>query len=133
MEPPKSQILIVDDNPMDRLLLQGMCKKLKLKGIQEAEDGNVALAKIDRALEMGHPFDLVLVDWNMPSASGLRVLQHIRQHPRMKTTKVVLVTGHSDQEKVEEALALQVDDFIVKPVDFEVLSAKLVKLGFGTF
>ena len=69
----------------------------------------------DRSL---HPLpQLVLLDINMPKASGLEVLEWIRQEPRFKSLPVVILTSSSRPEDREKAHQLGADDYLLKPSD----------------
>ncbi len=128
MLPPNLRALVVDDNQTDRLVVRKMLEKLGLTDIQIAEDGTIAESKLASAEKMGRHFQLVIVDWNMPGANGLKVLQTVRQSKASKLTKVIIMTGTAESEVVEAAVVAGVNDFIVKPVALAVLTEKLNKL-----
>jgi two-component system, chemotaxis family, chemotaxis protein CheY len=127
----KTHILIVEDNPTDRLVTKSILRKLNFRDIQEAENGAIAISKIEVALEIGRPFELIVLDWNLPQTSGLNLLKYLKSHPRLKSTQVIVMTATSDRFTVDDALSLKPDDFIVKPVELETLQRKLEKIGFN--
>lgn len=124
----KTKVLIVDDNPTDRLILKTVLEKLRFSYVQEAEDGAVAQGKINTSLDMHEPFGLVLLDWRMPRKDGLNLLKFIKSEPKMRNAVIIIMTGTSEQKFVEEVIALGVNDFIVKPFDVNVVEAKIKKL-----
>ena len=80
--------------------------------VGEAADGMEALAQID-ALHL----DIVIMDINIPIMSGLKVIQVSRiKHPKIA---YVIVSGYDDFSYCQQALRLQITDYILKPVDYE--------------
>jgi len=72
---------------------------------------------------LGEAYDAILCDIDLPGQSGLDLLRTLRA--RGSQTPFVLVTAHSGRENQIEARRLGCDDFIVKPIDFELLLAVL--------
>jgi two-component system, chemotaxis family, chemotaxis protein CheY len=115
--------LIVDDSRFVRELVRGL---LERRGIEceEAADGLIAL---DR-LHGGVPFDLALVDWNMPNMDGLEMLKQMRAEGYSET-KVMMVTTEAENEFIVRALNAGADEFLMKPFNDEAFSEKLAMLG----
>jgi two-component system chemotaxis response regulator CheY len=115
--------LIVDDSRFVRGFLRGL---LEERGIEcvEAADGQAGLD----ALHTGVPFDLALVDWNMPVMDGLEMLKRMRAEgfPEMK---VMMVTTEAENDFILRALDAGADEYLMKPFDDEALSEKLAMLG----
>lgn len=111
-------ILIADDEFSNRLLLQ----RVLMKGhrITEAEDGRQALALLQQ-----ETFDLVLLDIMMPGMSGLDVLQHIRSTHETVDLPVILISALSQNADMVRGLQIGANDYIVKPFDLEVISARI--------
>jgi two-component system cell cycle response regulator DivK len=63
--------------------------------------------------------DLILLDIQLPHEDGYVVLQHIRQHPKLRATKVVAVTANVLPADEQQARAAGFDGFIGKPLDFD--------------
>ena len=124
----KLNVLVVDDNASDRLVAKAMLAKAGLRSVQEAEDGSIAEKKILTALEIGKPFELILLDWKMPRGNGISILEMIRTNAKLKNTKVLMVTGLADPKLVKEAKQLNVDGFLVKPLTSASLDEKIQKL-----
>ena len=116
--------LIVDDSRFVRGFLRGL---LEEKGIEceEAADGNAGLAQ----LHAGKPFDLALVDWNMPVMNGFDMLQHLRAEG-FDGVKVMMVTTEAENDYILRALDSGADEYLMKPFDDQALSEKLYMLGF---
>jgi len=115
--------LIVDDSRFVRGYLRGL---LEEKGIEceEAADGQ---AGIDQ-LTAGLPFDLALVDWNMPVMNGLDMLKTMRAQG-YSDVKVMMVTTEAENDFIIRALDAGADEYLMKPFDDEALTEKLAMLG----
>lgn len=110
----KLRVLPVDDEIMIRegfkRLFDWEAHECEVVG--EAADGMEALAQIDAL----HP-DIVIMDINIPIMSGLKVIQVSRiKHPKIA---YVIVSGYDDFSYCQQALRLQITDYILKPVDYE--------------
>jgi DNA-binding response OmpR family regulator len=70
-------------------------------------------------------FDLILLDLVMPGMSGIEVLNDIRGGRETADLPVIMLTGRSDSAAAVEALAAGADDHVAKPVDFDVLAARI--------
>ena len=68
---------------------------------------------------------LVLSDINMPGMSGLELLQEIKQKFENPSPVVMMITAYGDAENFNMAKKLGADDFLTKPVDFNLLKEKL--------
>lgn len=115
------KVLIVDDSGtmrhMERLTLQ----EIGISDVKEAGDGAEAL----KELEQG-PFDLVLMDWNMPNLSGIDTLKQIKANPAFRKIPVVMVTSEADKDHVMKAIQSGAADYILKPFSAKKLKAKLM-------
>ena len=115
------RILVVEDDHIQRTILKQILKKLGYPNVVEATDGPQAL----KVLTISKP-NIVITDWNMPKASGIELVTRIRrQNP---TIPIIMMTAHSEKALVVEAVKAGVNDFIVKPVEPELLAAKLRKV-----
>jgi two-component system chemotaxis response regulator CheY len=115
--------LIVDDSRFVRGYVRSL---LEEKGIEceEAGDGQAAL---DLVLA-GNPFDLALVDWNMPVMNGLEMLTQLRGRGFLGI-KVMMVTTEAENDFIIRALDAGADEYLMKPFDGEALTEKLSMLG----
>ncbi|MFY9269195.1 MAG: chemotaxis response regulator CheY [Candidatus Manganitrophaceae bacterium] len=119
----KMKILVVDDMSTMRRIVKNTLKQLGYVNIEEAEDGNGALAKL-----RGEPFGFVVSDWNMPNMTGLDLLKAIRQDPALAAIPVLMVTAEAKKENVLEAVQAGVSNYIVKPFTAETLKEKIDKI-----
>jgi len=113
------RILIAEDSD---LMAAFLGKLLRDAGHQTvvASDGAKALRWYER-----EPFDVVLTDWEMPHLDGPGLCRRIREIPRREYTYVILQTIRAGREDLLAALDAGADDFLSKPVDAELLFARL--------
>ncbi|GAB1258197.1 response regulator [Aurantivibrio plasticivorans] len=116
------RVLIAEDDNYSADLLKEILTDLKITNLELASDGNQALAKIFQAEE---GFDLVLCDWNMPGKTGLEVHQLMRADARYAKTIFMLVSAVSEGEQIRTAIQQGVNDYVVKPVDEDILKKKI--------
>ncbi|HET6440690.1 MAG TPA: sigma-54 dependent transcriptional regulator [Anaeromyxobacter sp.] len=111
MEPQRSRILVVDDDPASRDLLR---RVLATEGheVVEAADGREALANLSR-----QPADLVVSDIRMPDLDGVQLLERMRE--LAPDVPVVLVTAFGDVEGAVEAIRRGAFDYLAKPYDVD--------------
>jgi len=113
------QILIVDDNEMNRNLLK---RQLKKRGynIAVANSGSQAIVHISE-----NPVDLVLLDIDMPGMDGIETLRRIRSDEHSKHIPVIMVTAGNDAKTMETCLNHGANDYIPKPLDIDFLNARI--------
>ena len=112
------RVLIVDDETAIREMI---VLALEMAGYEtvEAADGLQALSLIQ-----SQPFDLVLMDWMMPGASGLETARRIRKDEQNKALPIVMLTAKEDEDAKITGLSVA-DDFITKPFSPRELVARL--------
>lgn len=111
--PPTLQImrtvLIADDEPSMRLLVHATIESDDY-AVVEAADGAEAWAMVQK-----HKPSLVLLDVQMPERTGIEVLRSIKSDPRLKATKVILLTSKAQESDVEAGLIAGADFYLTKP------------------
>ena len=124
----KLRVLLVDDEIMIR---EGFKRLFDWEAhgcevIGEAADGMEALGQIDTLLP-----DIVIMDINIPIMSGLKVIQMSRiKHPKIA---FVIVSGYDDFSYCQQALRLQITDYILKPVNYEEFGSCIDRLKIELF
>jgi CheY-like chemotaxis protein len=119
------KILVVDDETdIQTLFEQRFRKEIRNKLVEFvfAFSGENALAYLN---EHVHEAVLILSDINMPGMSGLQLLEHIKQKFSTPPPVVMMITAYGDSENYNMAKQLGADDFLTKPVDFNLLKEKL--------
>lgn len=119
----KIKILVVDDFSTMRRIIKNILKQIGYINIDEAEDGNGALARLKQ-----DKYDLVISDWNMPNMSGLDLLKAIRADSALNSVPVLMVTAEAKKENVIEAIKSGVNNYIVKPFTAEILKERIEKI-----
>jgi two-component system chemotaxis response regulator CheY len=115
--------LIVDDSKVIRKVARHILETLNFK-VDEAEDGQAALARCDDAMP-----DVVLLDWNMPVMSGMEFLRNLRARSYAVQPKVVFCTTENDLIHIRAAIDAGADEYVMKPFDRETLESKLQIVG----
>jgi CheY-like chemotaxis protein len=116
-----AHILIVDDEESIRELIKEV---LSMHGhtFDMAGNGAEALEKIRAA-----KYDLVIMDRNMPKMTGVQALAMLRTNPAYKDLKVLMCTSASVAKEVDEAFQAGASDYILKPINLQLLSGKVQK------
>lgn len=110
------RVLVVDDNLMAREILTQMVQGFGLD-CSAAADGKAALHMLEQANAAQRPYQMVLMDWQMPGMDGLQVAEHIRSHAHLSTTPAMLmVTAYCRDEVLERVEQLELQGLLIKPV-----------------
>ena len=123
MSDPKLKFLVVDDFSTMRRIVRNLLKELGFTNVDEAEDGAIALQKLNSG-----QFDFVVTDWNMPNMDGLALLQTIRRSPHLKHLPVLMITAEAKKENIIAAAQAGASGYIVKPFTAATLSEKMQKI-----
>ncbi len=118
--------LVIDDSRAMRSILAGILDDLEFE-VEQAADAEMAY----EVLKSDSGFDLALVDWNLPSMSGLELVKLVRQRQELAGLRLMMVTTETELARVREALEAGADEYIMKPFDKEMLLEKLNLLGIG--
>jgi PAS domain S-box-containing protein len=124
-------VLVAEDNEINALLARALLAKLGHRPVVVA-DGAEALAAWRAAQADGAPFDIVLMDVQMPGIDGLEATRQIRTAEATadgRRTPIVALTANAFAEDRESCIAAGMDDFLVKPLDRERLAALLTELS----
>jgi CheY-like chemotaxis protein len=115
-------ILVVEDDADSRLMMRTL---LEMKGyrIIEAEDGPGAIEMAERERPQ-----LVIMDLQLPRMHGFAVARHIRQHAELCLTPIVIMSGHDPLYHRPLALAAGCNEYLNKPLDFDLLERTLLHL-----
>jgi CheY-like chemotaxis protein len=123
------KILVVDDEQDVQLLFQQRFRKEIKKNEYEfvfAFSGEEALTYL---AQHSQEAVLILSDINMPGMSGLDLLDKIKSTYNEPPPVVMMITAYGDEENYKTAIKLGADDFLTKPVEFNVLKEKLKELS----
>ena len=116
---PASSLLVVDDNSMNRIMLSRYITKLGYRS-SLAENGRQALEKLQ-----AEPYDLVLLDVQMPEMDGYQVLEQLKADPRLRDIPVIMISAVDELESVVTCIELGAQDYLPKPFNPVLLRARL--------
>lgn len=117
--------IVIDDSSAMRMILKRIVGSLGFD-VTLAEHGEDALQKMEAA---GHPFDVALIDWNMPVMNGLEFIQTVRDDPRYSAVTLMMVTTESEHGQMVRALAAGAHEYLIKPFTPDAVAEKLELLG----
>jgi len=114
-----ARLLVVDDNKVNRLLL---ARSLELQGHTAAlaENGRVALELLKR-----EPFDLLLLDIEMPEMNGIQVLEEMKSDRQLRDLPVIVTSAIEGLDNVVRCIELGAEDYLHKPVNPVLLKARI--------
>ena len=114
-----ARLLVADDNKVNRLLL---ARSLEQQGhkVSLAENGRVALEMLRR-----EPFDLVLLDMEMPEMDGFQVLEQLVGDLQLRDLPVIVTSSLEGIDHVVRCIELGAEDFLTKPVNPVLLKARI--------
>ena len=115
------RFLIVDDHPMNQMVVQIMLRKRWPQcQIDIAENGSLALERLNQ-----ESYDLVLMDLYMPVLDGFAATKHIRRHtdPRIRSTAIIGLTANKVSGDIQSCLDLGMQSVVFKPIDQEIFFA----------
>jgi len=127
------RILIVDDEMVSRTKLELIMEYFG--DCQTAEHGEEALAAFHEAHQNRDPFDLLMLDINLPGMDGIKLLSAIRDAEkqlnidRANRAKILIISSYRDKERIVASVQSGCDDYIGKPFEMELIRQKLRKLG----
>lgn len=115
--------LVIDDSRAMRMIIRTALQDLGYT-CEEAADGKEALG----VLQESGPFDIALVDWNMPVLNGLEFVKAVRQGHAHDAMKLMMVTTEVETSQVCKALEAGANEYLMKPFTKDVLKDKLQML-----
>ena len=113
------KILLVEDDPVISTLLKDLLKD-KQFNVSHVDDGTKALEAVKNT-----PFDLILLDENLPTMNGSEVLIHLKANPNHVNIPVIMLTSLDDEEFQASIINEGADDYITKPFRMNVLLARI--------
>jgi DNA-binding response OmpR family regulator len=115
-------VLVVEDDEIQSKLIEELLRQAGLNFVS-VKDGHTALDKLTQ-----EKFNLVISDVNMPGISGFNLVKTVRGLAHLKDIPFIFVTGRRRTSDVARAIDSGVDDYIVKPIDRDMLLAKIESL-----
>ncbi|MDO6444696.1 ATP-binding protein [Colwellia sp. 1_MG-2023] len=118
----KVTILLVEDNLVNQLVAKELLKSMQAD-VTVVENGQLAIESLEES-----PFDVVLMDIQMPVMDGLTATKILRENEKFKDLPIIAMTAHARQEDIENSLAAGMNLHIAKPVNAELLLSSILKV-----
>jgi two-component system phosphate regulon response regulator PhoB len=118
-EQNKPYVLIVEDEAPLVTLLRYNLEKQGFR-VEDAGDGGEALTRITEA-----PPDLLLLDWMLPTMSGIELCRQLRRRPNTRALPIIMLTARAEDQDAVRGLDTGADDYITKPFNTEALIARI--------
>ena len=124
----RARLLLVDDDRLNRLLVQSILESVEGIIVNEAESAKEALAILEK-----QKFDLIITDIQMPEMTGIEMIRKLKEKPGYlnQTTPVLACTADITPETIREVREAGIADYLLKPFDETGLMKKLRKLLAG--
>ena len=125
------RVLVVDDNESARLVLANLLGGMGFQ-VSLADSGKAALDAVDRAAAQSNPYDILLLDWQMPGMDGIEVARRVRNRPLDRMPHMLMVTSYGREEVINGAEMVGIEDVLIKPVCASLLFDTVVRVLGGT-
>jgi signal transduction histidine kinase/CheY-like chemotaxis protein len=121
------RVIVMDDTAVSRRAIERQLQSCGIEAVVVA-DGDRFLGELDAAAERGTPFDVAIVDRQMPTATGSGLAEQIHAMPGLSTTKLILATSVGVQDVSDEVRWGGFDAFVAKPLHRATLVATLCQV-----
>jgi two-component system chemotaxis response regulator CheY len=116
-------VLIVDDSKVMRDMIVACLRPHGELAFSHAASGLEAIEKLSL-----HPFELLVLDLNMPDIGGIEVVEFVRSQDQLRTLPIIIVTTRGDDASRSRALSAGASRFMTKPFSPEALLAEVSAL-----
>ena len=120
-----AHVLVIDDNLTNRTVLTHMVEGFGCK-IEAVSSGAKGLEVLRQAFRAGNPYDIVLLDMQMPGMDGEQTAQAIRSDPSLKNVKIIILTSMGKRGDAARLEALGCSAYLLKPVKQQMLREALI-------
>ena len=126
-----TRVLLIEDNPGDVELLRiGFDEGRRQVALDVAGDGRTGLARlVDAARGVTPPWQLIVVDLNLPFYGGFELLAFIKRHERLRNVPAVVLTSSDRPAERVRARELDADGYFLKPTSFDGYATLIGALG----
>jgi PAS domain S-box-containing protein len=122
-----ARVLMAEDNPVNMMIAVAMLEHWGVR-VEQAGDGRAAVDAVHAAVRDGRPFDVVVMDVQMPIMGGHEAARELRRHYSPGTLPILALTAAALVSERDEALEAGMDDFLTKPIDASKLRRTLAGL-----
>ncbi len=116
----RMKVLIVDDSRSLRMVLRRELNAIGITNTDMAEDGTTAIEALRK-----EPFDLMLLDMEMPELTGIDVLRIVKADPELHHVPVIIVSGSEKVDRTVECIQIGAEDYLPKPFNSVLLRARV--------
>ncbi len=117
----KKKALIVDDSNSIRMLTRSILLDAGFKYVAQAKNGKEAYSIVKST-----GIDFIICDWDMPVMNGLELFKLIHEDPELDKITFIMLTSSSESDKVKEAIASGITNYILKPFNADTLLKNIV-------
>lgn len=107
--------LVVDDHPLNRVILRETLEACGAS-VTEAVDGTAALDELSRAAKLDTPYELLLLDAQMPGMSGFQVIEQLNSSSMGPRPVTIMLTSHHWADDIAHTYDLKLGGYLVKPI-----------------
>ncbi|MBN1522089.1 MAG: response regulator [Candidatus Aureabacteria bacterium] len=118
-----TRVLVVDDEENARYILNLKLTMKKSFIVDEAENGKIALEKVAE-----NKPDIIILDVMMPEMDGYECCKHLKENPETEDIPIIFLTAKTRTTDIIQGIRVGVDDYIMKPYDFEDLYERMMKI-----
>lgn len=109
------RILIVDDNETNRRNLRGILERWDTL-VTDVKNGEQGVLAIRRAMTAGTPFDLILIDEQMPTVSGAQMIEHIKNDPAITGVPILMLSQGDGEKRPHPPIEKAISAYMMKPI-----------------
>jgi two-component system, chemotaxis family, chemotaxis protein CheY len=120
------RILLIED---ERIIREIITRFLKSMGVKDVDDFSTAESGWEQLVTKGKPYDAVVLDLNLPGASGQTFLKKLREipHPVAKGIPIIVLTGENNPNTYKQIEPFGISSYLIKPVSQDVLKSAVEK------
>lgn len=121
------RVLVVDDNEHSREVICDMLRSMTFV-VSEAANGDEAIKEIGLAAASDNPYEIVFLDWQLPSIDGVETAERIRTTIKRNVPHMAMITAYGREEVIRSATAAGIEDVLIKPVTSSLLFDTAIRL-----
>lgn len=122
------KILAVDDNCTNRALLEQLLNKWQAEN-KVVENGEIALVKLTEAAELGSPYQIAIIDMQMPHMDGIQLGSAIKKNEQLAATRLVMLTSQGQRGDTDKLKSMGFIGYLNKPIEQSILYNTLIKVA----
>ncbi|MBD9417357.1 response regulator [Pseudomonas sp. PDM16] len=120
------RVLVVDDNDSARQVMRDMLESMSFR-VEAVNSGRLALQLVQEAALRREPFELILLDWQMPGMDGLETARRVRELGLQPPPHLLMATAHGREEVLVGAERAGIEDVLLKPLNPSLLFDAVIR------